>query len=140
MDFSVFRFGVACLLAPAVPSVLFVILHFFTGDSSIGRYDLKYIILFSLPISYLAFLFLGLPVVWYLNKVGYLSIITLSLASIILGIGVLYLFGFMVSGLLGSTKSMIPSFIELLIGTSLGLLISSAFGFIMGIPIFNYRL
>jgi len=52
-----------------------------------------------------------------------------------LGAVVFYVFGFGFSALMDSSKSMVPSFSELMYGAALGILVALPFGLIAGYPI-----
>lgn len=136
MDLSAFKFGTAFAIAPAVPSVLyvFVALILSIANSNSTQFSILYVLLFSLPISYLSTLVLGLPTIWFLIKIGQLNIPVLSVCGAILGLGVFFLFLVILPLLLGSVGGKIPSITDLSLGFVIGFVIALAFGVISGLP------
>ena len=120
----------AFLLASVFPSLFFII-AFQLSDKNVILITL----LFSIPFSYLSCLIFGIPIMYFFKKRGCLNTVSISLSGALLGMLVFYLFGFVFSSTLGSSRILLPTLSELIGGSLLGLLVALTFCLIAGIPI-----
>ena len=119
------------MLAPLLPSVLFFIaLHPQTVRVTV------LMLVLSILFSYVPCLLLGLPLIKVLEKRRSLSIVRLAVGGALIGAVVFCIFGFVLSGLLGSVNNAVSGVRELLSGAVLGLLVAALFGVIAGFPLF----
>lgn len=128
------RKRLAFILAPLFPSIFFLFAFHLTGP----RWS-AFVLLFSLSFSYLPCWVLGAPLIRFLQKRESLSTVNISLCGALFGIVVFYVFGFVISAVLGSSKSIIPSLGELIFGALLGISVALPFSLISGFPILNSK-
>ena len=115
----------AVLVAPALPTLYFLLAYPEAGF---------FILIISLPVSYIACLVLGFPLLAFLKRKNRLNIAYVSVGGGILGMVVFYLFGFILVALLESTRDIYPTSDELITGVALGVLVALPFSLIAGYP------
>lgn len=126
------RKTLAFIIAPILPSLFFLVaLH----PSSVRL--AAFMLVFSVPFSYLPCFLLGLPLMRFLEKRHSLNTLMLTISGALLGIIVFYIFGFVLSGVLSSSKGIVPGVGELGWGAALGALVAISFGLIAGFPLFK---
>lgn len=122
----------AFLFAPLVPSLYLVS----TLDGLSQRW-MVFVLIISILFSYLPCFFLGSFVVGLLKKLDSLNTLNVALCGALFGMVVFYLFGVFISIILGSSKSMTPTFWEMMTGALLGISVALPFGLISGFPMFG---
>jgi uncharacterized BrkB/YihY/UPF0761 family membrane protein len=128
------RQRLAFALAPALPALYFLVVLYPTSSGDTGRNYVVLMLLIALSVSYLSCFLLGAPLISFLKRKRHLNTIYLSIGGAVLGAVVFYIFGFGFSALLDSSRSMVPSFSELVYGAALGVLVALPFGLIAGYP------
>lgn len=121
-------------LAPLLPSVLFLI-AFHLSDLRQAAFLLG----FSLLFSYLPSLLFGIPLMVFLQNRNLLSVVSMVVCGSLLGAIAFYIFGFVFSMLLGSSKGIIPELREVVSGAMLGALVAILFSLIAGFPLINSK-
>ena len=122
----------AFIFPPLLPSLFFVFsLHL--SDFKI----VALVLVFSLSFSYLPCILFGIPAVKFLEKRNSLSVVNMSLFGTLLGMVVFYIFGFVISMMLGSPKNIVPTFGDMMSGALLGISVALPFSLISGFPLFN---
>jgi purine-cytosine permease-like protein len=124
----------AILLAPALPTLYFLIAY---SDADSGSSAGFFILIISLSVSYIAFVVFGLPLLALLKRKRKLNIAYVSVGGAILGMIVFYLFGFVLAALLESSRDISPNLNELIAGAALGVLVALPFSLIAGYPLFG---
>jgi hypothetical protein len=89
--------------------------------------------LMAFPVSYLASVLFGWPLIGFLERKRRLYASNLLIGGAVFGAATFYLFGFGLAALLESTKLIAPSLGELLFGAVLGLLLALSYCLIAGI-------
>ena len=128
------RRALAFIFAPIVPSVFFLFALHLT-DPRLAAF----VLLFSTLFSYLPCFVLGRPIVKYLERRNSLSVVNMALCGAFFGTIVFYVFGFVVAALLGSPKSIVPAFGEMLTGALLGISVALPFSLIAGFPLVSAK-
>lgn len=128
------RRWLAFALAPVLPSVFFL----FAFHLSDPR-QAAFVLLFSIVFGYLPCLLLGVPLIRFLERRNSLNVVNITLCGSLLGIVTFYIFGFVVSVVLGSPKSVIPELREVLSGATLGASVAMPFSLIAGFPLFSSK-
>jgi hypothetical protein len=124
------RRWLAFALAPLTPSIFFLIaLHPETVRVVV------FMLVISISFSYVPCFVLGLPLLKFLDKRQSVSTITLTVGGALIGAAVFYVFGLLLSELLGSPRRIIPGMRELVSGALLGSLVAISFGLIAGFPL-----
>lgn len=121
----------AYLIAPIVPSVILLV-----GFRLFDVRVFKFMAFFSVPVSYIACLLFGMPLISLLKKKHKLNLLNLAVAGAVIGILVFYLFGIGFAAIMGSQVSFTPDAIQLLWGAGLGLSVAIPFGLIAKLPLF----
>ncbi|UMZ10634.1 hypothetical protein I9018_24565 [Pseudomonas sp. MPFS] len=121
-------------LAPLLPSVLFLIVFHLSDPRQAA-----FLLVFSVLFSYLPSLLLGIPLMVFLQSRNLLSIVGVIVCGSLLGAIVFYMFGFVFSLLLGSSKGIAPELREIVSGVLLGALVATLFSLIAGFPLLNSK-
>ncbi|WP_158014516.1 hypothetical protein [Ralstonia solanacearum] len=124
----------AFLFAPLFPSI-FMLFALQLTDPKIA----VFVLLFSFSFSYLPCLLLGIPLVRFLEGRNALNVINMTLSGVLAGVLVFYGFGFAISVVLGSTKSIVPTLGELVSGALLGFSVALPFSLISGFPLWREK-
>lgn len=128
------RKWLAFTFAPLLPSVFFLFaLHLSEPKLAI------FVLLFSITFSYLPCLLLGIPLIKLLEKRNSLSVVNMTLCGTLSGVITFYILGFVISWMLGSSKSITPELGELVSGALLGASIAISFSLIAGFPLFSSK-
>lgn len=125
---------VAFIFAPLLPSLFFVFALHLTNARLAA-----FVLVFSLSFSYLPCVLFGIPAIKFLERRDSLSVVNMSLFGALLGMVAFYIFGFVISMLLGSPKNIVPTFGEILSGALLGISVALPFSLISGFPLFASR-
>ena len=133
------RINIAFALSPIFPTLYFLALPYFYGTTYTGGFDVFFIILLSLPVSYAVCLLLDIPMYFFLLNKKLLNIVNVVTIGAIAGAIVFYIWGFGFAALLGSSKNVIPSLSELFWGAALGVMVALPFGLIAGLPFFDVK-
>jgi len=128
------RVVIGAIIAPLAPCVFFLLAPYVLGGNNPGEQYAFLTILFSLPISYVASLALGLPFLISIHKLNILNLPVLSIGAAILGMGVWYVFQ---QGVLAFMLDSHADFVvnDALWGAFLGACVGLTFGLIAGVPI-----
>ncbi|WP_308366717.1 MULTISPECIES: hypothetical protein [unclassified Microbulbifer] len=124
------RIILAFVFAPLVPTI-----YFLGFMEPVGKNVILMLLVYSICFSYLPTLLLGLPLVSYLRKVHRLNLVNVVAIGAAGGMIVFYVFGFVFSAMLDSSKSVTPAISELIWGAILGMSVAIPFSLIAGIPL-----
>lgn len=127
------RFALACGISPLIPTLLLVGLPRVLAPS-VPDYSAPFIIMFSLPISYGAFVCIGLPALTFLHRLKLLTFPALALGAALSGIVVEYLSLIAVGAFLGLRRPVSASLGDLAWGAGLALSVAVPFSLIAGVP------
>lgn len=133
-ELSKFRVIAAALLTPLIPALLLVCLPSLLLSSTSRRYDQPEIVFFSLLFSYGGLLLIGLPLVLFLRRLGFLSIPMVVFGGAGLSVIVWYFVQFGLSYLLDSNFSFSISWLGFIWSALLAVSIALPFCLIVGIP------
>lgn len=128
------RRKLAFLIAPLFPSI-FLLFAFNLADLR----QAIFVLIFSIPFSYLPCLLLGIPLARYLEKRNSLSVVTVTLCGAIFGALVFYGLGFVISTVLGSKENSVPILRQLASGALFGVSVALPFSLISGFPLWSTK-
>lgn len=95
------------------------------------HYELPWVIVMSALFGYLGLVAIALPAVYVLRRRGRLTLAYLALAGVLGGVLIFFVFGLVLTMLLGSTASF--GWVNAAWGAALGLCVALAYGLIAGI-------
>ena len=129
------RYQLAAVIAPAAPTLVLIGFALANGDSYSPW--LVLIVAFALIVGYAGFFAVGVPLIHFLRRMGWLSLPTLVFSGAAAGIAVLGGVGKLLGILLGSSGSFDLSYVLSYVswGAGLGFAVALLFSLIAGIPI-----
>ena len=128
------RYQLAAVIAPAAPTLVLIGFALANGDSYSPW--LVLIVAFALIVGYAGFFAVGVPLIHFLRRMGWLSLPTLVFSGAAAGIAVLGGVGKLLGILLGSSGSFDLSYVLSYVswGAGLGFAVALLFSLIAGIP------
>ncbi|MFV1985455.1 MAG: hypothetical protein ACC657_18040 [Thiohalomonadales bacterium] len=122
----------AFVIAPLTPAALQIILPVMISQSwPFNQTDYKIIIAVSTITSFIGLFIIGIPLIIWLRKINRLSITNLSLAGVLSGAVIFYLFWLLLG--LALQTSAIYGVYPLIYGSTLGFVVAFTFGMVSGI-------
>lgn len=124
------RKQLAFILAPLVPSI-FILIWLRQSNFRIIIFSL----IFSILFSYIPSIIFGIPLVKFLERKNLLNAALFSLCGAFFGIVVFFIFGFVISRVLGSQNATAPMLGELIGGAFFGVSVAFPLSLIAGFPL-----
>lgn len=125
--------GLASIVAPMAPTIVVMYVPAILAGHDL--YPVFMVSLFSVPFSYLSFLFIGLPIYYLLKSIEILSLGSLILCGLIVGAIEWFVFLKIVEDPLVFGQDTMHVIRVIASGGVFGVLMAMSFGLILGVPI-----